>query len=98
MTVQYIHVAKVLVLMVLTTLLVTVLDPATLVQHVLRILMNVKLTTPVILMLLALITLVHISVTVNQDLLERTVMRILMTVAVTLASMEVCQSNHDQIN
>jgi len=89
MTVQYIHVAKVLVLMVLTTLLVTVLDPATLVQHVLRILMNVKLTTPVILMLLALITLVHISVTVNQDLLERTVMRILMTVAVTLASMEV---------
>jgi len=89
MTVQYIHVAKVLVLMVLTTLLVTVLDPAILVQHVRRILMNVKLTTPVILMQLALITLVHISVTVNQDLLERTVMRILMTVAVTLASMEV---------
>ena len=79
-----------LVLMELTTTLATVLDLVIQDQPVQTTLTNVKLTTLVILMRVVLTTLVLISVTVKKVLLAKTAMRILTTVAVTPAKMEVC--------
>ena len=74
--------------------LATVLGLVTRDLHVLMTLTNVKLTTPVILKQLVSTILVLISVTVNQDLLERTAMKILMTAEVVPARMEVCNKAH----
>lgn len=69
---------------------IIVLDLDTLEQHVMWTLMNVKLKNLVILMLLVLTTKGHTSVTANQDLMERIVTKILMTVEATHVEMEVC--------
>lgn len=90
MIVRHLLVELALVLIESTTTLVTVLDLDTLEHYVRWTLMNVKLKNLVILMLLVLTTKGHISVTVNQDLMERTVTKILMTVEATPVKMEVC--------
>lgn len=77
------------VLMESTTILAIVLDLVIQDKPVQRILMNVKLTTLVILMQLVQTTLVLISAAVKLDLRARTVMRMLMTVVVTPVKMEV---------
>ena len=90
MTVHNLLVGQALVLMESTPSLVIVLDLDTLEQYVTRTLMNVKLKTLAILMLLVLTTKALTSVTVNQDLTERIVTKILMTVEATHVKMEVC--------
>ena len=90
MTVHNLLVGQALVLMKSTTSPVIVLDLDTLGQHVTRTLMNVKLKTLAILMLLVLTTKALTSVTVNQDLTERIVTKILMTVEATHVKMQVC--------
>ena len=90
MTVHHLLVEQVFVLIKSTTSLVIVLDLGTPEQLVTLTLMNVKLKNLVILMLLVLTTKAHTSVTVNQDLTERTVTKILMTVEATHVKMEVC--------
>ena len=90
MTVHHLLVEQVFVLIKSTTSLVIVLDLGTLEQLVTLTLMNVKLKNLVILMLLVLTTKAHTSVIVNQDLTERTVTKILMTVEATHVKMEVC--------
>ena len=90
MTVHHLLVEQVFVLIKSTTSLVIVLDLVTLEQLVTLTLMNVKLKNLVILMLLVLTTKAHTSVIVNQDLTERTVTKILMTVEATHVKMEVC--------
>lgn len=90
MIVRHLLVELALVMMESTTSLVIVLDLDTLEDSVMWTLMNVKLKNLVILMLLVLTTKDHTSVTVNQDLMERTVTKILMTVEATPVKMEVC--------
>lgn len=90
MIVRHLLVELAFVLIKSTTTHVTVVDLDTLENHVMRTLMNVKLKNLVILMLLVLTTKGHTCVTVNQDLMERTVTKILMTVEATPVKMEVC--------
>lgn len=90
MIVRHLLVELALVMMESTASLVIVLDLDTLEDSVMWTLMNVKLKNLVILMLLVLTTKGHTSVTVNQDLMERTVTKILMTVEATPVKMEVC--------
>lgn len=90
MIVRHLLVELAFVLIKSTTTHVTVLDLDTLEENVMRTLMNVKLKNLVILMLLVLTTKGHTCVTVNQDLMERTVTKILMTVEATPVKMEVC--------
>ena len=90
MTVYPCHANTVLVLMESTATLATVLNLVIQDQPVQKTLTNAKLTTFVILMRVVLTTLVLISVTVKRVLLAKTAMRILTTVAVTPAKMEVC--------
>lgn len=90
MIVRHLLVELAFVLIKSMTTHVTVLDLDTLENHVMWTLMNVKLKNLVILMLLVLTTKGHTCVTVNQDLMERTVTKILMTVEATPVKMEVC--------
>lgn len=90
MIVRHLLVELAFVLIKSTTTHVTVLDLDTLENHVMWTLMNVKLKNLVILMLLVVTTKGHTCVTVNQDLMERTVTKILMTVEATPVKMEVC--------
>ena len=89
MNVEHYHAAMAHVLMQSTTIHAIVLDLVIQDKPVQTILTNVKQTTLVILMRLVQTTLVLISATVKLDLRARTVMRMLMTVVVTLVEMEV---------
>jgi len=90
MNVRHIHVTRGdSVLTASTVTLATVRGLVTLDFRVLKTLMNVKQLSPVIRMQLASTILELTSVTVSQDLSERIVMRILMTVAVVPVRMEV---------
>ena len=89
MNVEHYHAAMAHVLMQSTAIHAIVLDLVIQDKPVQTILTNVKQTTLVILMRLVQTTLVLISATVKLDLRARTVMRMLMTVVVTLVEMEV---------
>ena len=95
MIVPYYLVVLALALMESTTTPVTALDQVTLDRHVQMTLMNVILSNPVIPMPLPSVLTMPglISVSVNKDLTARTVIRILMTVVVIPAKMEVCVSH-----